>query len=62
MICEDLGYMILYSRTGKSTILTHEETVEMCHKAQDAGLELPKYIMREFMHDLKLIKFRYEDE
>ena len=62
MNCEDLGYMILYSRTGKYTILTHEETVDMCRKAQDAGLELSKYIMKEFMHDLKLIKFRYENE
>ena len=62
MNCEDLGYMILYSRTGKSTILTHEETVDMCRKAQDAGLDLSKYIMKEFMHDLKLITFRYENE
>ena len=62
MICEDLGYMILYSRSGRSVTLTHDETVELCHKAEDAGLELPKYIKREFMHDLKLIKFRYDDE
>ena len=26
MICEDLGYMILYSRSGHSKTLTHEET------------------------------------
>jgi hypothetical protein len=62
MICEDLGYMILYSRSGRSVTLTHHETVDLCHKAEDAGLELPKYIQREFMHDLKLIKFRYDDE
>ena len=62
MICEDLGYMILYSRSGHSKTLTHEETVDLCHKAQDAGIDLPKYIMKEIMRDLKLIKFRYDNE
>ena len=32
MICEDLGYMILYNRSGRSVILTHDETI-------DPGLE-----------------------
>jgi hypothetical protein len=61
MICEDLGYMVLYNRSGRSVTLTHEETVNLCLKAQEAGLELPKYIMNEFMKDLKLIKFRYDE-
>jgi len=61
MICEDLGYMILYNRSGRSVILTHDETVNLCLKAQEAGLELPKYIMKNYMKDLKLIKFRYDE-
>lgn len=61
MKCEDLGYMILYKRSGDSVMLTHDETVILCLKAQEAGMELPKYIMKEFMKDLKLIKFRYDE-
>lgn len=61
MKCDDLGYMILYRRSGDSVTLTHEETVEMCMKAEEAGMELPEYIMKEFMKDLKLIKFRDMD-
>ena len=61
MICEDLGYMILYNRSGRSVILTHGETVALCLKAQEAGMELPKYIMKNYMKDLKLIKFRYDE-
>jgi hypothetical protein len=61
MICEDLGYMILYNRSGKSITLTHEETLDLCLKSQEAGMELPKYIMKNYMKDLKLIKFRYDE-
>ncbi len=62
MICDDLGYMILYSRSGKSVRLTHQETVDLCLKSQEAGMDLPKYIIKEFMKDLKLIKFRYDQQ
>ncbi len=61
MICEDLGYMILYSRSGRSKTLTHAETVDLCLKSQEAGMDLPKYIMKNYMKDLKLIKFRYNE-
>jgi len=61
MICEDLGYMILYRRSGKSLTLTHEETVDLCLKSQEAGMELPEYIMKNYIKDLKLIKFRYDE-
>ena len=37
------------------------KNVNLCLKAQEAGLELPKYIMKNYMKDLKLIKFRYDE-
>ncbi|MEM0139119.1 MAG: hypothetical protein QXZ44_00675 [Ferroplasma sp.] len=61
MECGDLGYMIIYSRNGHSRILSHDETVRLCMQSQNEGIELPKLIKRDLMPDLKLIKFRYDE-
>ncbi len=62
MQCDELGYMVIYSRNGHSVTINHKRTVELCMQAQKEGIELPKLIKREIVKDLKLIKFRYDGD
>ncbi len=57
MDCNDLGYLIVYDRSGHYITINHEKTIELCNKSIDEGIGLADIIKREIVHDLKLIKF-----
>ena len=56
--CEDLGEMIIYTRTGEQRTIDHEITVKLCRQAQDEGAGIEEIIKRDLEPALKMIKFR----
>ena len=56
--CEDLGEMIIYTKTGEQRTIDHEITVRLCRQAQDEGVGIEEIIKRDLEPTLKMIKFR----
>ena len=56
--CEDLGEMIIYTKTGEQRTIDHEITVKLCRQAQDEGAGIEEIIKRDLEPALKMIKFR----
>lgn len=62
MDCNDMGYMLVYDRSGHFIKIDHEKTVELCNKSIEEGIGLADIIRKEIVHDLKLIKFMDNDK
>ena len=56
--CEDLGEMIIYTKTGEQRTIDHETTVKLCRQAQEEGSGIEEIIKRNLEPALKMIKFR----
>jgi hypothetical protein len=59
ILCENLGYLVVYRKNGEVIELDHQKTVKICEKAQEEGKGLDDVIRKTMFPDLKTIRMKF---
>lgn len=54
--CEDLGFLMIQTRSGNKRKLSHDDTVRICKEAQEKGASMEEIVKKSVEPDLKVMR------